>query len=50
MGISPNELHDWIRDNGELYRAGDWLTQFGLTGQPLTISAGGSGLTELYVH
>ncbi|WP_310795448.1 SymE family type I addiction module toxin [Serratia fonticola] len=29
---------DWIRDNGELYLAGDWLTQCGLTGQPLTIN------------
>ncbi|WP_065685177.1 SymE family type I addiction module toxin [Serratia sp. 14-2641] len=29
---------DWIRDNGELYLAGDWLTQCGLTKQPLAIS------------
>lgn len=29
---------DWIRDNGELYLAGDWLKQCGLTGQPLVIS------------
>lgn len=29
---------DWIRDNGELYLAGDWLTQCGLTEQPLVIS------------
>ncbi|HGM5488819.1 SymE family type I addiction module toxin [Serratia fonticola] len=29
---------DWVRDNGELYLAGDWLTQCGLTGQPLAIS------------
>ncbi|WP_033853217.1 MULTISPECIES: SymE family type I addiction module toxin [Yersinia pseudotuberculosis complex] len=29
---------DWIRDNGELYLAWDWLTQNGLTGQPLAIS------------
>lgn len=28
---------DWVRDNGELYLAGDWLTQCGLTGQPLAI-------------
>ncbi|WP_261458910.1 type I toxin-antitoxin system SymE family toxin [Serratia fonticola] len=27
-----------IRDNGELYLAGDWLTQCGLTRQPLAIS------------
>ncbi|MBE0150065.1 SymE family type I addiction module toxin [Serratia sp. PL7] len=30
---------DWIRDNGELYLAGDWLTPCGLTGQPLAINA-----------
>ncbi|WP_447875088.1 SymE family type I addiction module toxin [Serratia fonticola] len=29
---------DWVRDNGELYLAGNWLTQCGLTGQPLAIS------------
>ncbi|HFV9290730.1 TPA: SymE family type I addiction module toxin [Serratia fonticola] len=29
---------DWVRDNGELYLAGDWLTPCGLTGQPLAIS------------
>ncbi|WP_429619983.1 SymE family type I addiction module toxin [Serratia sp. 2723] len=29
---------DWVRDNGKLYLAGDWLTQCGLTGQPLAIS------------
>lgn len=29
---------DWVRDNGELYLAGDWLTQCGLTGQQLTIN------------
>jgi hypothetical protein len=33
-----NEGTDWIRDNGELYLSGDWLTQCGLTGQPLAIS------------
>ncbi|MDN0088679.1 SymE family type I addiction module toxin [Yersinia nurmii] len=27
-----------MRDNGELYLAGDWLTQCGLIGQPLVIS------------
>ncbi|WP_072080709.1 SymE family type I addiction module toxin [Yersinia nurmii] len=27
-----------MRDNGELYLAGDWLTQCGLTGQQLAIS------------
>lgn len=34
----PNIGADWIRDNGDLYLAGDWLTQCGLTGQPLAIS------------
>jgi len=34
----PNIGVDWIGDNGELYLAGDWLTQCGLTGQPLAIS------------
>jgi hypothetical protein len=29
---------DWVRDNGELYLAGDWLTQYGLSGQQLTIN------------
>ncbi|MEX2951077.1 hypothetical protein AB4K01_07685 [Serratia fonticola] len=29
---------DWIRDNGERYLVGDWLTQCALTGQPLVIS------------
>ncbi|PWC19361.1 hypothetical protein DDT54_22265 [Brenneria nigrifluens DSM 30175 = ATCC 13028] len=28
---------DWIRDNGELYLAGDWLTRCGLLGQSLNI-------------
>ncbi|NTX78952.1 type I toxin-antitoxin system SymE family toxin [Serratia proteamaculans] len=28
----------FIRDNGELYLAGDWLTQCGLAGQALAIS------------
>ncbi|CAI1803549.1 type I toxin-antitoxin system SymE family toxin [Serratia fonticola] len=29
---------DWVRDNGGLYLAGDWLAQCDLTGQPLVIS------------
>ncbi|MCL1030531.1 SymE family type I addiction module toxin [Serratia silvae] len=29
---------DWVRDNSELYLVGDWLTYYGLTGQPLAIS------------
>ncbi|WP_072189210.1 SymE family type I addiction module toxin [Yersinia similis] len=27
-----------MQDNGELYLAGEWLTQSGLTGQPLMIN------------
>nr|WP_230583809.1 SymE family type I addiction module toxin [Yersinia pseudotuberculosis] len=29
---------DWIQDKGELSLSGEWLTQTGLTGQPLAIS------------
>ncbi|WP_447884570.1 SymE family type I addiction module toxin [Serratia fonticola] len=35
----PNIGADWVRDNGDLYLAGDWLTQYGLSGQQLTINA-----------
>ncbi|MGQ6550284.1 SymE family type I addiction module toxin [Serratia sp. IR-2025] len=38
VDIHPHIGVDWIRDSGELYLAGDWLTQCGLTGQPLAIS------------
>ncbi|MFP1741086.1 SymE family type I addiction module toxin [Lonsdalea quercina] len=38
MDTHPHIGMDWIRDNGELYLAGDWLTQCGLTGQQLTIN------------
>ncbi|NXZ86500.1 type I addiction module toxin, SymE family [Serratia fonticola] len=38
VNADPNIGVDWIRDNGELYLAGDWLTQCGLTGQALAIS------------
>ncbi|CAM4091590.1 SymE family type I addiction module toxin [Serratia silvae] len=38
VDADPHIGVDWIRDNGELYLAGDWLTQCGLTGQPLAIS------------
>jgi hypothetical protein len=34
----PHIGMDWIRDNGELYLAGDWLTQCCLTEQQLAIS------------
>ncbi|MCG8711022.1 SymE family type I addiction module toxin [Brenneria sp. 4F2] len=32
-----SEGADWIRDNGELTLAGDWLTRCGLLGQSLKI-------------
>ncbi|MEE3653105.1 MULTISPECIES: SymE family type I addiction module toxin [unclassified Brenneria] len=32
-----SEGADWIRDNGELYLAGDWLTRNGLLRQSLNI-------------
>lgn len=38
VDAQPHIGVDWIRDNGELHLAGDWLTQSGLTGQPLDIS------------
>lgn len=39
VDADPHIGVDWIRDSGELYLAGDWLVQCGLTGQPLAISA-----------
>ncbi|AAM83857.1 type I addiction module toxin, SymE family [Yersinia pestis] len=33
-----NIVMAWIQDNGELSLSGEWLTQTGLTGQPLAIS------------
>nr|WP_071994560.1 SymE family type I addiction module toxin [Chania multitudinisentens] len=38
MGPHPHIGADWVRDNGELYLAGDWLTQYCLTRQPLAIN------------
>ena len=38
VDVHPDIGANWIRDNGEQYLAGDWLTQYGLTGQPLAIS------------
>ncbi|CAM4172821.1 SymE family type I addiction module toxin [Serratia silvae] len=38
VNADPHIGVDWIRDNGELYLAGNWLTQCGLTGQPLAIN------------
>ncbi|WP_145501429.1 MULTISPECIES: SymE family type I addiction module toxin [Yersinia pseudotuberculosis complex] len=37
-GYSLHINASWVRDNGELYLAGDWLTQCGLSGKQLTIS------------
>ncbi|PHM36467.1 SymE family type I addiction module toxin [Xenorhabdus innexi] len=31
---------DWVRDNGELYLAGDWLTETGLLEKPVQIAFG----------
>lgn len=45
----PHIRVDWVRDNGELYLAGDWLTQCGLTGQQLTINVM-SGKVMIRVH
>lgn len=38
VDADPNIGVVWIRDNGELYLAGEWLTQCGLTEQPLAIN------------
>lgn len=38
VDADPHIGMDWVRGNGELYLAGDWLTQCGLTAQPLAIS------------
>ncbi|QTF09875.1 type I toxin-antitoxin system SymE family toxin [Brenneria izadpanahii] len=32
-----SESADWVRDNGKLYLAGDWLSRRGLFGRPLEI-------------
>ncbi|RBP61175.1 type I toxin-antitoxin system toxin SymE [Brenneria salicis ATCC 15712 = DSM 30166] len=37
LGGHDREGADWIRDNGELYLAGDWLTRCGLPDQSLNI-------------
>ncbi|CDL83145.1 SymE family type I addiction module toxin [Xenorhabdus szentirmaii] len=31
---------DWVRDNGELYLAGDWLTETGLLGNTVQVACG----------
>ncbi|KEY58179.1 SymE family type I addiction module toxin [Serratia sp. DD3] len=38
VDVPPDLGVDWVRDNGELYLAGEWLTQTSLAGQPLAIS------------
>ncbi|WP_186369765.1 SymE family type I addiction module toxin [Yersinia aldovae] len=35
---APHIGADWRQDNGELYLAGEWLTQSGQTGQPIKIT------------
>ncbi|WP_342752524.1 SymE family type I addiction module toxin [Brenneria roseae] len=37
MDDHDSEGADWMRDNGELTLAGDWLTRGGLLGQSLNI-------------
>ncbi|OVY68948.1 SymE family type I addiction module toxin [Yersinia pestis] len=42
-----NIVMAWIQDNGELSLSGEWLTQTGLTGQPLAISVmAGKGIIQ----
>ncbi|AYA39175.1 SymE family type I addiction module toxin [Xenorhabdus bovienii] len=36
----PYQGIDWVRDNGELYLAGDWLTETGLLDKPVQIAFG----------
>ncbi|MDC9594721.1 SymE family type I addiction module toxin [Xenorhabdus sp. IM139775] len=33
----PYQGIDWVRKNGELYLAGDWLTESGLLDHPVTL-------------
>ncbi|CDG19407.1 SymE family type I addiction module toxin [Xenorhabdus doucetiae] len=33
----PYQGIDWVRENGELYLAGDWLTESGLLDHPVTL-------------
>ncbi|MGJ0626411.1 SymE family type I addiction module toxin [Xenorhabdus bovienii] len=35
--FEPHQGIDWVRDNGELYLAGDWLTESGLLDHPVTV-------------
>ncbi|WP_416777446.1 hypothetical protein ACNFJN_04280 [Xenorhabdus budapestensis] len=36
----PKQGIDWVRDNGELYLAGDWLTETGLLDKPVQVAFG----------
>ncbi|MBD2779400.1 SymE family type I addiction module toxin [Xenorhabdus szentirmaii] len=36
----PYQGIDWVRDNGELYLAGDWLTETGLLDNPVQVACG----------
>ncbi|MDE1495139.1 SymE family type I addiction module toxin [Xenorhabdus bovienii] len=36
----PYQGIDWVRDNGELYLAGDWLTETGLLDNPVQVAFG----------
>ncbi|ATV45650.1 hypothetical protein CTV95_20465 [Pectobacterium brasiliense] len=42
---NDTEGADWVSDNGELTLTGDWLTQSGLPGQPLSIDVLPSKIT-----
>ncbi|KLU14472.1 MULTISPECIES: SymE family type I addiction module toxin [Xenorhabdus] len=35
--LDPHQGIDWVRDNGELYLAGDWLAESGLLDHPVTV-------------
>ncbi|KLU14069.1 MULTISPECIES: SymE family type I addiction module toxin [Xenorhabdus] len=37
---NPKQGIDWVRDNGELYLAGNWLTETGLLNNPVQIALG----------
>ncbi|OTA19514.1 hypothetical protein Xbed_02371 [Xenorhabdus beddingii] len=35
--LDPHQGVDWVRENGELYLAGDWLAESGLLDHPITV-------------
>ncbi|MDC9623797.1 SymE family type I addiction module toxin [Xenorhabdus sp. XENO-7] len=35
--LNPNLGIDWVRKNGKLYLAGDWLAESGLLNHPVTV-------------